>query len=191
VFWGIDVGYKLWTVLYFEILSVREKEFPYNITSEREGFTLLTLSRDWHSLKTVKFIWYNMDLLIVPWYCNWSVFASPSEAKLRIILRCVFFFCSTDDSRYTCFRCPHFRISAVLSQYPEHQYPICDHGRSCCAGPLSCVRFHWLAPPFWLRGLQIKVCHGVRLRKSTGIYMLPVLRVLDMRCDSQESNPRV
>jgi hypothetical protein len=33
------------------------------------------------------------------------------------------------------------------------------------------AQFHWLAPPFWLRGLQIKASHGVSLRKSIYIYI--------------------
>jgi hypothetical protein len=29
--------------------------------------------------------------------------------------------------------------------------------------------FHWLAPPFWLRGLQINASHGASLRKSAAM----------------------
>jgi hypothetical protein len=49
--------------------------------------------------------------------------------------------------------------------------------------------FHWLALPFWLRALQIKASHGASLRKYTGIYTFPVLRVLNIRGDSQERDP--
>jgi hypothetical protein len=53
------------------------------------------------------------------------------------------------------------------------------------------AQFHWLAPTFWPQGLQIKASHGVSLRKSTGIYKFPVLRVFDIRGDSQERVHRV
>jgi hypothetical protein len=77
---------------------------------------------------------------------------------------------NTGDCRYTRFRFPRVYISVVLFQYhEEHHYPIRGHGRSWRAGPLSCAQFHWLAPLFWLRGLQIKVSHGISLRKSTGM----------------------
>jgi hypothetical protein len=40
------------------------------------------------------------------------------------------------DSRYTCFRYPRFRISAVLFQYcEEHQYPILGQ----ILKPFTCV----------------------------------------------------
>jgi hypothetical protein len=47
----------------------------------------------------------------------------------------------TGDSRYMRFRYPLFRISVVLFQYHEHQYPIRGCGRSCRADPLSCANY--------------------------------------------------
>jgi hypothetical protein len=94
----------------------------------------------------------------------------------------------TGDSCYMRFCHLHFHICMVLFQYHvKHQYPICSHGRSCCADPMSYAWFHWLAPPFWLWGLQIKVSHGVSLKKSMG--MFPVLCIFYIQWNPNLRDP--
>jgi hypothetical protein len=80
-----------------------------------------------------------------------------------------------DDCRYTSFRYPRFRTSAVVFRYhEEHQYPVHGRGRSFRADPLNCARsFTDSPPPFWLRGLQTKAFHGVSFRKYTGMLYVP------------------
>lgn len=61
---------------------------------------------------------------------------------------------NTGKSGYTHLHYTRFHISAILFQYDEeNQYPIYSHGRSCCAGPMSCAcsftdLHHWYMQPF-------------------------------------------
>jgi hypothetical protein len=62
-----------------------------------------------------------------------------------------------------------FRMSVALFQYhEEHQYPICDHGRSRHAGLLSCTRsftdssHHFDSRDYKLRPLM--ECHSENMR---------------------------
>jgi hypothetical protein len=99
----------------------------------------------------------------------------------------------TGDFRYTRFRYPRFRISAVLFQcHEEHQYPIRGHGRSCRADSLSCARSFTDSPHHFdfgnYKSKPLMLHHSENAR---AYYTFPILRVFDIRDDSQERNPRV
>jgi hypothetical protein len=99
----------------------------------------------------------------------------------------------TGDSRYTRFCCPCFRLSSVLFQYhEEHQYHIRGHVRSCRAGPLSCARSFTDSPHHFYTGdhklRSLMVYHSENTRTC---YTFSVLRVFDLRGNSQERSPRV
>jgi hypothetical protein len=81
--------------------------------------------------------------------------------------------------------------------YPRFYFSIMRNISILSAATLEAVaQAHWVAravsltrPPFWLRGIQIKASHGLSLRKSTGIYTFPILRVLDIRGIRRNSTP--
>jgi hypothetical protein len=78
------------------------------------------------------FMYIYCFLLALQAYCevHYLPFSWYSTTKKQI----------TSDTCYTLLCYPHWSISTVLFQYhEEHQYPIRGNGRSCCAGPLSCV----------------------------------------------------
>jgi hypothetical protein len=91
------------------------------------------------------------------------------------------------------FRYPPFRISVVLFQYhEEYQYPIRGHGRTCHAAPLSCASSFTDSPQhfdsWYYKLTPLMTYHSQNPRTC---YTFPVLRVFDIRGDSQERNLRV
>lgn len=98
----------------------------------------------------------------------------------------------TGDSYYKRFFCPHFHIPAVFFQcHQKHHCPVRSHGRSCCAGPLSCARgFTDWPPPFWFRGQQIKASHDVSVRNPRACFTFPVLYFFDTRRFAGTRAPR-
>jgi hypothetical protein len=92
------------------------------------------------------------------------------------------------DSCNTRFRCLRFRISAVLFQYYEHQYPT----RSQILKPITCVK-----PSPRLSGNAMQMISlasensGASLTSKWGLLYVSVLQVFVIRGDSQERSPRV
>jgi hypothetical protein len=120
--------------------------------------------------------WYSSHLISISEI--WCFIVYLGIAQMTLVIRAFAF--------------PCFRISAVLFQYHEHQYPIRGYGRSCRAGPLSCSRsftdssHHMDSGDYKLRPLMVYDSENTR-----ACYTFPVLRIFDIRGHSQESKTRV